>query len=113
MRALIIKAETGEAHLVDIPRDNTLKAFQEAVGGWVECVALPRQGVDMWLNEEGKLIGLPMNATATRLWESEYGRTDVMMGDVVITGAADSEGNATDIDDQSVMSITLLTLANF
>lgn len=98
MRALVIEAESQETRIIDIPLQDPLKTLQDAVGGWVQCVDFPRNGFDMWLNEEGKIIGLLTNEAATRVWESEYGPTDVMAGNVVITGAADDEGYITELD---------------
>lgn len=98
MRALVIEAESQETRIIDLPREGSLKPMQEAVGGYVECVSFPANGFDMWLNEEGKLIGLLTNEAATRVWESEYGPTDVMAGNVVITGLPDDEGYITELD---------------
>lgn len=105
MKALVIEAESQDTYIVEIERDNALKPLQEAVGGWVECVSLPKNGFEMWLNEEGKLTGLLTNHAATRLWESEYGPTDVMAGNAVITGPADDEGYITDLDPETLDSI--------
>ena len=111
MRALVIEAESQETRVIDIPREASLKPLQEAVGGWVECVALPQNGVDMWLNEEGKLIGLLTNQAATKVWESEYGPTDIMAGNVVFTGPADEEGYITDLDEEVAESLQIFTQA--
>lgn len=39
---------------------NTLAALQEIVGGYVERIALP-DGCHLWINEEGRVDGLPQN----------------------------------------------------
>jgi hypothetical protein len=103
MKAVVIDAETQEARLIDIDPDKSLATLQESVGGWVECVGFPN--FDMWLNEEGKLIGLPVNRAATKLWESQYGPTDVMMGNVVITGVPDDEGRMTELDTEAALFV--------
>jgi hypothetical protein len=41
------------------------------VGGLVEIVPLP-DGRSMVVNEEGKLIGLPKNEEATKMWNKQY-----------------------------------------
>lgn len=42
--------------------DNTLEAFQEAVGGYIEALAILRNpGVVMVMNEDGKILDLPYN----------------------------------------------------
>lgn len=103
MRALTVNAETMETSIIDIPREGSLRPMQEAVGGLIECVALGE--FEMWLNEEGKLLGLPINEVATAMWESEYGPTDVMVGNVVFTGPADDEGYITELSAESALLI--------
>ena len=44
--------------LIDI--DNTLKALQDEVGGYIEAVTLP-YGAALICNEEGRILGLPDN----------------------------------------------------
>lgn len=99
------KTETLSAVFVpssgDIPTEinllETTDGFQELqkrVGGYVQVVALRGQfaGYEMWVNEEGKLLNLPFNSCATLIWEECYGRTDVVVGNAVITKLATAEG---------------------
>jgi hypothetical protein len=51
-----LKAEEG-----DLP----LEAMQKIVGGYLDVVALPND-IDMWVNDEGLLDGLPLNLCITR-----------------------------------------------
>ena len=52
----VIKILPGrEPEMADI--DNTLKALQQAVGGYIETVTLPRTGLVVIVNEEGRLMG--------------------------------------------------------
>lgn len=41
-------------------RGGHLSAMQRIVGGLVDCVALP-DGCDLWCNDEGRLLELPLN----------------------------------------------------
>lgn len=91
------------AGAVTIEEIATLEELQAAVGGYIEIVALsPRN--DLVLNEEGKIYNLPYNHIASVLTVVlnvglEVG--DVVVGDVLVTGApdpADEEGNRTDFD---------------
>lgn len=52
----------GEEPRVEPLFDNTLKAFQDAVGGWIEAVTLCTDLV-LICNEEGRIRGLPYNTT--------------------------------------------------
>ena len=69
---------------------NTLKALQEAVGGYIETVTLDN-GVVLICNEEGKLRDMPYNFTARKLIGSNafanlYGQFPVF-GTVIACGA--------------------------
>lgn len=59
---LVIIKEPGKAPVVEPLFDNDLKAFQEAVGGYIETVTLATDLVII-CNEEGRLQGLPHNTT--------------------------------------------------
>jgi antibiotic biosynthesis monooxygenase (ABM) superfamily enzyme len=107
MEAMTINAETMETSIIDIPREGALRQMQEAVEGYIECVTL--DGFEMWVNEEGKLRGLPVNEVATALWESVYGATDVIVGNVLITGMADDEGYCTPLSAESISLIQKIT----
>jgi hypothetical protein len=66
--------------------------LRDAVGGLIQCVDL-RDDLTIWVNEEGKLInGMEPNVIGTHLWEKAYGMTDVIMGNIVVTGAPDDDG---------------------
>jgi hypothetical protein len=69
----------------------TLEELQKQVGGYIELLPLKivpefkLQDVVMVMNEEGKLLGLPMNQMATDLLTRNYPKsTDVIVGDVLI-----------------------------
>jgi hypothetical protein len=72
----------------------SLDFLQSFVGGWVQIVPLAGtlSGLSMWLNEEGKFTDLPMNELATAIWEDSYGKTDFIVGNVLITGGEDYDG---------------------
>ena len=66
------------------------KAVSKFVGGMVECVQLPN-GDLLLLNEEGKLMGLPLNPEATTLWRATFdndnfvtGRKDFVVGPAIL-----------------------------
>jgi hypothetical protein len=76
--------------------DTELETLQDAVGGLIQAVDLT-PSLTMWCNEEGKLIGLPVNPVATAMWTRYFGETDIIVGNVVFTGGCDEEGNTTSI----------------
>ena len=62
------------------------KAVSKFVGGMVECITWPN-GDLLIVNEEGKLMGLPLNPEATLLWKMTFdndnyvtGRKDIVVG---------------------------------
>jgi hypothetical protein len=78
--AYIIKT-TGERVLLE---DISLESLQEAVGGFIQIVPLPKQKKVIVVNEEGKLEGLEPNLIATGMWTYDHGNTDIIVGDAVI-----------------------------
>ena len=92
---------TTNGTIVPADLEDGLKDLQRAVGGWIECVSFTIHDpvvagrsytCDMWINEEGKLQGLPPNRFATRLTRDVIAVSDYIAGDVFITGNADHEG---------------------
>lgn len=80
-----------------------LAGYQAIVGGLIEPVTLNRGADDtLYLNEEGKIIGLPVNSIATDLALNVLQWRDVIVGDVVIVGPLDEEGYDTDIEGPTV-----------
>lgn len=77
IRVVII--EPGKpSYLKTIP--NTLEAFQDIVGGYIEVVPL-FGNVRMIVNEEGKLLSLPKNKAATELYQKT---SDYIAGTAII-----------------------------
>jgi Domain of unknown function (DUF3846) len=67
----------------------SLRFMQGIVGGYIEHLGMPDGKLDVWLNEEGKLEGLPINDVATNLlwqWDPRFRGQDVLVGNVVLTG---------------------------
>ena len=102
MRAVRINTD-GTKAIVEFTNETSYQVLSEAVGGMIECVTLrDKNCVDMWINENGKYIGLDQNPTATALWVDMYDLTDVIMGDVIITGGTDDEGYTLGLADEEV-----------
>ena len=92
------------ANAIKITTDGTVTAetvdglqdFQKHVEGWVELIYADDSHHAIWLNEEGKVNGTPINHTAHQLVHSMItglSPQDVIVGPVLITGplAADGE----------------------
>ena len=64
------------------------KAVSDFVGGMVECVQFPN-GDLLLLNEEGKLMGLPVNEKASKLWSETFTKDKYAFGyDDFVVGPA-------------------------
>lgn len=82
--AKIIKANGEIKNISDIDKFN-LNFLKGVVGGWIEVVYLDN-GDLMVVNEEGKLLGLPINHQATNIVHSmcKYLQHDTIVGDVLV-----------------------------
>lgn len=72
-----------------------LPDYQRVVGGLIERVGFAQPPGSMYVNEEGKMNGLPQNRRATLLlWMHNPGFRygDVIAGDALIVGSADADG---------------------
>ena len=65
-----------------------LEAAQKFVGGMVEGIIFPN-GDYLIINEEGKIIGLPINKEATKLWRETFTKDKYAFGyDDFVVGPA-------------------------
>lgn len=77
--------------------DNTLEAKQKFVGGYIEVIRIT-DDIDIVLNDEGKLDGLPYN----RVWKDKHGNIfDILVGNVLAC-RHDNDGNFTSILDSDI-----------
>lgn len=108
IRALRLDADGNltPTSLEEDARGTHLEALYQNIGcDLVECVSL-RDDLDMWVDEEGKLKGAPLNLGATKAMLAA-GRLDFsagtggfpgIAGTAVFTGGPDADGNTTDIE---------------
>tara|TARA_R100001129_G_scaffold13874_1_gene9147 strand:- start:123 stop:431 length:309 start_codon:yes stop_codon:yes gene_type:complete len=86
-----INTTAAEFKIIDDSKDEpSLEQAQEFVGGYVEGITFPN-GDYLIINEEGKLIGLPLNPEATALWRATFdndnyvtGRKDFVVGPAIL-----------------------------
>ena len=95
-KAMVIKTD-GTLESIDLGSnsEDEYKVLSGAVGGFIQMVPLDDSGLMLFCHEEGKLIRLPYNEGATKVWEQFWGQTDVMVGDCVITGDIDWDSELT------------------
>ena len=109
MKAVVIPADSAcPARVVD--EKLTLAYLQGVVGGLIEAVNISRVLTDsgmatvlatVFVHEEGKLIGLPVNPRATDLCAVTIGGwvRDVIVGDVIVVGPPGPHGEETPCPD--------------
>jgi hypothetical protein len=82
--ALFIPAQGAARELHPAHGDGfRLDELQSLVGGFIEVRRL-HDGRLLVMNEDGKALGLPVNAAATALFARSAAWADVVVGDVVI-----------------------------
>ena len=108
----ILITPNNEVGVVDLPDDEQQEysLFSKLLGGMIQAVPLDQElsGITIWVNEEGKLEGLRLNQLATRVWVASYGYTDVMVGNALITGGADSQGKTKGLTESQMTRIRLM-----
>lgn len=86
--------------VIDIPRGE-YTAIQAIIGGVFGVINIGRPTPSsIFIHDEGKIVGLPLNRRATMLlWasDSRWWHQDVIMGDAFILGPPDDEGDTTGI----------------
>lgn len=109
MRALVIHPDTTfEVKQIDA----TLNGLQGLVGGWIEATNTYRTEATIFMNEEGKIHGLPYNELATDLWQALDSRiTGWIAGTAVVLGPVDAEGNETPVTDEVLATFSRLVSA--
>ena len=86
-----IKLNECEFKIIKDKKDEPkYKEVSKFVGGMVECITFPN-GDLLLINEEGKLIGLPLNSEATMMWRATFdndnyitGRKDFVVGPAML-----------------------------
>ena len=105
MKAIKVSA-AGHAEVVEV---TGLKDMQAAVGGYIEYVGLGDQA-NLICNEDGKMLGLninPIAAVLTKKYQALRPR-DFIVGDILVVGPVDEDGNDTDVPQELVDHILTL-----
>ena len=84
-----INTKASEFKIIKDSKDEPdLKTAQKFVGGMVQGIEFPN-GDYMIMNEEGKLMQLPLNPEATALWRATFTKDKYLFGyDDFVVGPA-------------------------
>ena len=102
MKKAIIIHTNGEKEVVTFTDETCYKVISGAVGGYVERVFLSDECY-MWCNEDGIAKGLPLNTTASAIYAQTFKVGNPVLGNVVLTGADDDEGNTKGLHDLDIV----------
>ena len=86
-----INTKASEFKIIEDSKDEpNLKESQKFVGGMVQGIEFPN-GDYLIINEEGKLMNLPLNSEATMMWRATFdndnyitGRKDFVVGNAML-----------------------------
>ena len=98
-KAVIITTE-GKNSLVEFDFGNSYQILSDAVGGMIECVGL--KDADVWCNENGIAEGLSLNMIASAIYSDAFNSSNAILGNVIITGSCDDEGETLGLTDEQV-----------
>jgi hypothetical protein len=90
---------------LEVREFNGLPDYQAAVEGWIEAVDIPSLGVTLFVNEEGLLRHLPLNARAAFLWWYHVPATRnkaMLVGNAVLVGQPNEDGDHTDVPESVI-----------
>ncbi len=99
-RLKAVVKKPGEApYITEI--DEGLEALQKQVGGLIECVyELEKENINIWINEEGKILELDPNFII-------YQGTDFIVGPAVFLGFAPETGETISLTEEQISKVML------
>lgn len=111
-KAFKVKSEADfhEYEIIEFDEENSLEVLQEAVGGLIDLVKIS-DDLDLWVNDEGLLMGLPRNYFAMKVYTHAYHTQGLIVGDVIFTGGVDEEGNSLGLTDEQIDRLIVMHTA--
>lgn len=109
MKVLVITTK-GEYEEREI--DNNLKTLQDIVGGYIQYVDISQDGLQMIVNEEGKILDLEYNLGATLLFNTTHLYNDMILGNAIIVNT-DDEGENKSITKEDIDTVKELIVREF
>jgi hypothetical protein len=98
-KAVIISTD-GHKSVVEFEFGKSYQLLSDAVGGMIECVGL--KDADLWCNENGIAEGLELNMIASAIYSDAFNASNPILGNVIITGSVDDEGETLGLTDEQV-----------
>jgi hypothetical protein len=102
MRNALIIGFDESITVVDLDsEEGSYNILSNAVDGYIEAIRFT-ETLNMYINEEGKLNGLMVNPMATAIFQTRYGKVDIIVGNAVLTGGVDEDGEDMGLSDEQV-----------
>ena len=98
-KAVVISTD-GHKGVVEFEFGKSYELLSNAVGGMIECVGL--KDADLWCNENGIAEGLDLNMIASAIYSDAFDASNPILGNVIITGSVDAEGETLGLTDEQV-----------
>jgi hypothetical protein len=98
-KAVVISTD-GHKGVVEFEFGKSYELLSDAVGGMIECVSL--EDADLWCNENGIAEGLDLNMIASAIYSDAFNASNPILGNVIITGSVDAEGETLGLTDEQV-----------
>ena len=93
-------SETEEVRVEYVPSERLDQRLSELCRGYFQVVPMDNDTC-LWLNEEGKIHGLPWNPRTQILWDAKYGAgTDIIVGPAVLTGGIGHDGETLGLNEE-------------
>ena len=107
MNKVIVRNQDEDYKVVNVDNEIELEFMQDVVQGYIERIAyvkeLEQRNIDMWINEEGKLIE-GLKPTFITIQKDTGKILDVIMGNVLFT-SHDGEGGTVALNDMQMQYI--------
>ena len=98
-KAVVISTD-GHKGVVEFEFRKSYELLSNTVGGMIECVGL--KDADLWCNENGIAEGLELNMIASAIYSEAFNASNPILGNVIITGGVDDEGETLGLTDEQV-----------
>ena len=98
MKVIIVKPQEKPV-VAEI--DSNLNAMQEVVGGYIQAIYPFEDPVSLICNEEGKLLGLPLNRALRVNEDTVY---DIIAGTFFLCGAPLDSDHFTDLTEAQIVT---------
>ncbi|MBB0995711.1 DUF3846 domain-containing protein [Dietzia maris] len=109
IKALYIPADdTEEVRIAELEQGD-YREYQRFVEGDFDIVSPASGELSFFINDEGKLVGLPVNVRAS-LWlyslDPAWEGHDILMGNVIVAGGVDEDGETMGVPQEVLEEVT-------